>query len=304
MVSALPLRDGDVTFLHENQPPNWQPGGFSVLLIHGLSGCHRSGYMVRMANRFIREGFRCFRMDMRSCGYAADHSRHVTHAGRSDDVIDALQWIAQRTERGPIAAIGISMGGNQLLRGIGRLDHQERRDLDRVCRVAAIAPPIDLLSCSRNMERPLLRPYNRYFIRQLLRKVPSTIASGDAFRRLKLDPQPRTIREFDERVTAPLGGFASAAQYYADAAALPHLRRLDIPTLIIAAEDDPIVPAEIIRAAETSPRLARLITRHGGHAAFVGPRGTNWLDDYLVEWIRSNTATAAAVAGPEPEPTA
>lgn len=283
-------RDGDWLVLHDDRPRTWQPGGPSLLLLHGLCGCHAASYMVRLAARMNAEGVRTFRLDMRGCGAAEQRSHGLTHAGRSDDVIDALDEVARRTESGPISALGVSLGGNQLLLAVGRVDAGVDRfhspGIERLERIAAIAPPIDLTRCSDNMQRWPLRLYNWYFIRGLLRRVPPGVHASEAFQQLSLRPVPRTLRELDQRITAPLGGFADADDYYTQASSAPYLRALARPTLILTSADDPIVPVDVFQQTPMSAAVETAITRHGGHAGFIGRGQQEWIDDRLVEWFK------------------
>lgn len=299
VATPLETRDGDWLVLHDDRPDRWQPGDPTLLLLHGLCGCHAAGYMIRWAERFTRAGVRTFRLDMRGCGAAFERSRQLTHAGRSDDVVDALDEIARQTRSGPLWALGVSMGGNQLLRACGRGDASEAKassgssspGLQRLCRVAAIAPPIDLPCCSENMQRISLRPYNWYFIRALLRRVPPKVQASTEFRQLSLDRLPRTLRELDGRVTAPLGGFADVDDYYRTASSAPYLSQLRRPTLIVAAEDDPIVPVEMFRRRPLSEQVVTTITRRGGHAAYIARDRTRWLDETLMTWFQQAAVT-------------
>lgn len=289
--TPLPVqtRDGDWLVLHDDRPRRWQPGDPSLLLLHGLCGCHAASYMVRLAARMNAEGVRTFRLDMRGCGAAEQRSHGLTHAGRSDDVIDALDEVARHTESGPIAAVGVSMGGNQLLRAVGRVDAGvdpvRGPGIERLQRIAAIAPPIDLTRCSENMQRWPLRFYNWYFIRALLRRVPAGVHASEAFQQLSLRPVPRTLRELDQRITAPLGGFADVDDYYTQASSAPYLNALSRPTLIITSSDDPIVPVDMFHQTPMSAAVETSITRRGGHAGFVGRGQEQWMDDRLVEWF-------------------
>ncbi|WP_068132533.1 YheT family hydrolase [Roseimaritima ulvae] len=294
-------RDGDWLVLHDDAPPAWQPGQPAMLLLHGLCGCHAASYMVRLAARMNAEGIRTFRLDMRGCGAAAERSHSLTHAGRSDDVLDALDEVArltesrqtesQQTASSPIFAVGVSLGGNQLLRAVGRVDAGEDSHgcagIQRLQRIAAIAPPIDLAHCSKNMQRRLLRLYNWYFIRALLQRVPANVQASEAFQQLQLrrQPRPRTLRELDRLVTAPLGGFAGVDDYYTRASSAPYLNALARPTLILTSADDPIVPIETFRQTSMSTAVELSITRRGGHAGFVGRGQEEWVDDQLVEWF-------------------
>lgn len=283
------LADGDAVVLHDICPGGWRPGDPSLLLIHGLCGCHAAGYMTRLAERFGRQGVRSFRMDMRGCGAAFELSRRLTHAGRSEDVLEAIRSVAAITGDGPIWAIGISMGGNQLLKGLGELGSGEASIGDassRLVRAAAVSPPIDLAHCAAHMQRLVMRPYNRYFIRALFKRIPPRVRTSAAFTRLDLRRLPRTIHELDERITAPLSGFTGADDYYQRSAAASRVAANRVKTLVLAAADDPIVPIDCFaRAAWPQPTHLEIVPS-GGHVAFLA-RGVPrcWMDECLSDWF-------------------
>lgn len=293
---VVPVSDGDSAVLHEDLPVDgcldrpWADDAPSLLLIHGLTGCHAAAYMIRLADRFRRLGIRVYRMDMRGVGAAFDLSRNFSHAGRSDDVCAALETIAQRYPNGRLAAIGVSLGGSQLIRAIGRID----AGLDpapswrsRLMGIAAVSPPLDLLRCSDNMQRRLLRPYNQYFIKLLLGHAPRRVTEREDFRRLMGGPPPRTMRELDDRFTAPLSGFASALDYYDQSSCHHVVDSIRSPALILAAKDDPIVPSDCftIRGESWSEPTHLVMTPSGGHVGFVGRRRSPWMDEVLGRWI-------------------
>ena len=284
------LSDGDTVMIHEDRPPGWTTGDPSVLLIHGLCGCHSATYMVRLADRFYRGGTRAFRMDLRGCGAGAEMALGLNHAGRSDDVIAALAWIAERTGAGPIGVLGVSLGGNQLLRGLGRIGGGEDSTpawFGRVRRAMAVAPPIDLARCAANLQRWSMWPYNRYFVRMLLARVPARVRGRAEFRAAIGNAPPRTIRELDDRVTAPLSGFVDSADYYARTSSGTVLRDNPVPTLIVAAGDDPIVPVDCFADfGDGLPSTTRMvITPRGGHVGFIEKASQNWLDDVAANWL-------------------
>lgn len=295
------LADGDQLAMLDDAPPGWKPGDASLLVIHGLCGCSESPYMLRFASRFTHQGVRVFRLNLRGCGVGLGAASKITHAGRSGDVIAALKAIAALTKEGPIAAIGVSLGGNQLLRAMGLAASESQAPArsatvdsctdwhDRIYRVAAISPPIDLKRCSDNMQRFSLRPYNRYFIKYLLERVPDALREHasitDALRML-----PKTMRELDDRVTAPLAGYRDALDYYDHTAAKHVIEHVQVPALILSASNDPIVPVACFEHAtrERWPDYVRLvITRCGGHVGFIG-RGQqrHWMDGLLDRWFQ------------------
>jgi predicted alpha/beta-fold hydrolase len=292
------LTDGDRLALIDDEPQGWQPGDASLLVIHGLCGCSEAPYMLRLASRFTSQGVRVFRLNLRGCGAGVGAANQITHAGRSGDVVSALEMVAKLTQQGPLSAVGVSLGGNQLLRAAGLVgqchEHQAGQWRERLHRIAAVSPPIDLKRCSDNMERRLMRPYNRYFIRHLLERAPEALKSNPIIESAILN-MPRTMRELDERVTAPLAGYENGIDYYRRTAAQPVIQEIQVPTLILSASDDPIVPvgcfAPEVRA--TWPDHVRLvITRGGGHVGFIG-RGEqrHWMDGLLDRWFQFQAQT-------------
>ncbi|MFG0261971.1 MAG: YheT family hydrolase [Novipirellula sp. JB048] len=287
---VVELVDGDAVVLHETCPADWPEEGRSVLLVHGLSGCHRAPYMIRLAKRFHRQAARVFRIDMRGCGEAFGLAKQLTHAGRSDDLLAALETIATLAPRGPLGVVAVSLGGNQILRALGRIG--AGRDprpgwFDRLDRVVAVCPPIDLVRCSENMQRRLLRPYNYYFIRQLMSRIPPRVRARDEFAAQLAQPRPRTLRELDERFTAPLSGFSGAMEYYERSSAANHIGAVEVPTLLLAAGDDPVVPVECFSESKHpwSDATTRLISKHGGHVGFIDRQRNCWMDRVIADWF-------------------
>ncbi len=284
------LVDGDSVMLHDDIPTAWQDDGLSVLLIHGLCGCHASPYMQRFAAALGAIGIRTFRMDMRGCGHAFDLASNVTHAGRSEDVLASLAMIAQLTPQSKLAAVGISLGGNQLLRAVGRVGagHDDPPGWwHRMQFAVAISAPIDLRRCSERMQQLRLRPYNRHFIRHLLDRVPPAVRARVEFQTAIARRRPRTLWEFDDAITAPLSGFLKAEDYYRECSAAPLLDSNPLPTLLLAAADDPIVPIASFRelADKLPPSTTLLCPPRGGHVGFINSDGGSWMDDVLLAWI-------------------
>ena len=287
---VVEVSDGDAIMLHEDCPSGWRQGDRSILLLHGLSGCHSAPYMLRLAREFVSQGVRVDRMDMRGCGAAAELTENLTHAGRSDDLLAALGFIAERNVAGPIHAIGVSLGACQLLRAVGRigagLDPMPWW-FDRLERIAAVAPPLDLQRCSDNMSRWVLRPYNYYFIKSLLERAPARVLQREAFRRELKGPRPRTLRELDDRYTAPMSGFVDARDYYAKSSCNQVAPYNPIPTLVLAAADDPIVPIGcFVDDPKVWPETTELlITKTGGHVGFIDREKRSWMDQALAAWF-------------------
>ncbi|KAA5544563.1 alpha/beta fold hydrolase [Roseiconus nitratireducens] len=288
---TVPLGDGDAIVLHENVPVDGaaaRPGRSArcALLIHGLGGCHRSPYMIRLAGRLLADGWTVYRADMRGAGAGRLLAAGLNHAGRSGDVQAALAFIAARNPGASISAAGVSLGGNQLLLMASRWGSDSKPDwADRLERIVTVAPPIELVRCSENMQRLSRRPYNYYFIRSLFDGAPPRVREHELFRSLAGSGRPRTLFQLDDRLTAPHSGFDGAQDYYARCGAGRSVRCNPIPTLVLAAEDDPIVPASCFRDADWPRSTHLLLTKTGGHAGFITAGRRSWMDDCVVAWM-------------------
>ena len=285
-VRRVALEQGDQLVLHDDRPINWLPRGWVVLMIPGLGSCHQSRYMVRIAARLNDCNVRTFRMDHRGVAAGFQLAQRPGHAGRSEDALAALQRIEDLCPGSPIALIGFSMGGNIALKLLG-----ERPDdlPDDLVRAFVVAPPIDLAECSRKIDARPGRIYQRYFLRHLMRHFRQRRRSIERVRQLELQRTPRSIYEFDDQITAPLSGYVSADDYYRQASAKSWLPLINIPTRIVAANDDPIVPIPSLRDVPRSPSIDLVVTESGGHLGYVAAANSDpdrrWLDWRIVEWV-------------------
>ncbi len=280
------LPDGDSLVVHDDRPAAWREGERVVLLVHGLAGCHGSPYLVRTADKLNQRGVRTFRMDLRGMGAAQHQAQHLAHAGRSRDVEAAVHRVGELCPQSPISLVGFSMGGNLVLKLLGQAASQPPRGLDSAL---AIAPPIDLAHCARALERGPQRLYSKRFTRMLLKLIRQRPQIASRIPEVLAAP-PRGLWEFDDRITAPLSGFRSAEEYYADSSAAAYLGQVRLPTLILAAADDPVVPVDMFPAATISETTSLLVVPRGGHVGFLGRRDGDpdrwWLDWRIVQWVR------------------
>jgi predicted alpha/beta-fold hydrolase len=265
-------------------------------LIHGLAGCHTSGYMQRIADKLNRRGVRAFRMDLRGCGAGGHLARLPYHSGRSEDAAAALAELARLAPGSPVTLVGFSLGGNITLKLAGELGQRPCGGLDSVM---AVCPPVDLAACSRQIQRRANRIYDRYFVRLLVAQIDQrqrlvAEAPAPAWQR-----PPRTLWEFDHGFTAVVCGFGTADNYYAQASSLPLLPQIRLPTLILAAADDPMIPPQPLAGAPLPPAVRLHMSAHGGHLGFVGRRGRDadrrWMDWRVVDWVMA--AGSAATYG-------
>jgi predicted alpha/beta-fold hydrolase len=278
------LPDGDRLVLHDSLPDGWQPGRRTALLVHGLGGCHRSGYMVRMAALLVSHGMRAVRVDLRGCGRGAALARNTYNGACSDDIRAALAEIRAWDPAAPLILIGFSLGGNIALKLAGEATQNPIPGLERV---ATIAPPIDLIRCAALLALPRNRMYDRYFAANLVRQVRLQRRHFADLPPLQF-PRRLTVQVFDEIYTAPQGGFSGALDYYRRASALPIIPRIDVPTFIVAARDDPFIAVEPFETLAGSPLVELQIVPRGGHCGFLGwdgAGGIHWVERRVANWV-------------------
>ena len=270
---------GDKIALHDDCPTGWRSSDQAALLLHGLAGCHGSGYMSRIAHRLNQQGVRTFRMDMRGTGAATGLARLPGHAGRTEDAAAAIEVIANHCPESPLTMIGFSMGGNITLSVLADASNAPIGNLQRGI---AVCPPVDLSKCCRELRQGTSRLYDRYLIHFLVQRWRAT--GGEI-----PGKKPTSIYQFDDEITAPLSGFSDAEDYYAHASSGPRLKEITLPTRILAAEDDPVVAFAASKAAVLSPSVELFHTKTGGHLGYVTHRGVvpggRWMDWLVTEWV-------------------
>jgi uncharacterized protein len=273
------LSDGDQVVLHDDQPPAWRAGDRTALLVHGLCGSHRSGYLVRIAARLNSVGVRTFRLDMRGCGTGRALARHPYHSGRSEDLAAALTAIAAWCPGSPTTLVAFSLGANAALKLLGECGDRPPGHLDRAI---AVCPPVDLAACVRSLERYPGRIYDRFFTGMLLGQVHTSPTLGEHAAHIFARHRPTRLVEFDDAFTAPLSGFGDAATYYRRCSAGPLLPDICIPTTILATVDDPIVPIAPLFSACQGAGVTLLASPHGGHLGFIASGRPRWMDEKVL----------------------
>lgn len=266
-----------------------KPGGEKaaplLVLFHGLEGSSRSHYARSLMRAVGRRGWRGVVVHCRGCGGEPNLLPRAYHSGDSAEV----DWVLRRMRQenaGLLFAAGVSLGANCLLKWLG-----ERGEAARtvVAAAAAVSAPLDLAAANESLSHGLNRLYARHFLKTL---VPAALAKEQRFPGLLSTRDvlsARTLRDFDEAVTAPLHGFRGAADYYAQSSAGQFLGGVRVPTLIVNSRNDPFLPAAFL--PETS-HLAATITLEtpaaGGHVGFVGgsfPGHLDWLPYRLLTFF-------------------
>lgn len=261
----LDTPDGD--FLDLDFTPDPGPDAPIVLVLHGLEGYIRRPYAWGVLSRLFDRGVRGVGLNFRGCGGEPNRAARFYHAGDTGDLAFVVEHLRRRYPGRTVGAIGFSLGGSVILKYLG-----ERGADSPVAAAATICVPFDLAtSCDRIGRGFMGGLYTTYFLRSLRRKIRAKQAVLDE----TIDTGPalhaRTLREFDDALTAPLHGFADADDYYARSDARAFLPRIRVPVLLIQSRDDPIsspaaIPDEQVAA---NRHLVPAFAPGGGHVGFV-----------------------------------
>ena len=276
------LPDGDQLIIHDDQPPNWHPGQRVALLVHGLCGSFRSAYVVRIAAKLRQHGVRTYRLDMRGCGAGRGLAHHPYHSGRSDDIRQALISLQTWFPASPQSLIAFSLGANAALKMLGENTAPLPTLLDQAI---VVSPPVDLAASVNNLSHYPARAYDRFFTTALLAHVDASPTLSERASVIFSRRRPTRLIEFDDAFTAPLSGFRTAANYYKRCSAAQFLSGIYIPTTILMAKDDPIVPWEPLVSSRLSSSTELLLTDHGGHLGFIAPHRQRWMDEMVVQRV-------------------
>ena len=286
------LPDGDFADVDWAEPPS--PIGWALIL-PGLVGDLSSPYATRLFNRLYRAGLRTGLLNYRGLSGSPNRFARAYHAGFTQD-LDLLSR-RLRGRYGPGIAVGYSMGGNLLLKWLGEVKGDAP-----ISAAAAVSAPFLLAAAADNLGIGPARHYGRYLTGQMLDRIRRK------FRVTPPTPMPplhavRSLRDFDEYITAPLHGFANADDYYRRNSCLESLHGIKVPTLIVNAIDDPLVPRATLPTADAlSPQVTLELSPRGGHIGFVGrgrlglPRF--WVEDRLIRFFSGYSGLAAQGARP------
>ena len=280
-----PTPDGDFLDLDFVQD-NGLRDDVLVILLHGLEGSARSGYAYQICRRLFGHGVACVGLNFRSCSGELNRGLRLYHSGETSD----LEWVIERlldhqpTRR--LAAVGISLGGNVLLKYLG-----ERGPAAGLEAAAAWSVPFDLAAGARFMERGFAQQYVGSLLRSLKVKVRARAHELGEHINIESTLKARTFWEFDDAATAPLHGFDGADDYYSQSSSNQFIPSITTPTLIIHSRDDPFLPADAIpeAAMKVNPAVSPLITDHGGHVGFVSGRFPVkphfWAEEVIAGWL-------------------
>lgn len=263
-----------------------QPGKPLVLMFHGLEGSSRSHYTRALLRELKRRGLNGAVPHFRGCSGEPNRKLRAYHSGDAAEIDWILRRFAERFPGVPRYASGVSLGGNALLVWLGQQGSDARKLLTAA---AAISAPHDLTACGHHLARGLNRIYSLNFLATLKRSALTKLVRFPGSYDAKRLRAARNLYEFDEIVTAPLHGFASAEDYWRRASAKPWLKQIEIPTLVLNARNDPFLPAQAFPSEkDISAAVTLELPQEGGHAGFVGgsfPGHLDWLPRRLLHFF-------------------
>ncbi len=290
----IDVGDGDQLVALDSVPKDWRPGQPAALLVHGLGGCARAPYIVRVAAKLTRQGIRVVRMNLRGAGAGFGVAKGIYHAGRTEDLRRVVEWMARRTGEGPLALVGFSLGANLVLKLAAEAADRPLPGFD--C-VLAANPPLDLAACCRYIQRPQNKIYDRNFVRLLRAEVARLHDRFPELGKADLTHAP-TLYDFDDLYTAPRNGFAGAADYYARSSSGPLIPQIQVEGLVVHAADDPFIPPEPFLAIKFPAGLALDLNSYGGHLGYLSRESWDgdrrWLDTRFARWLAQRWANELA----------
>jgi predicted alpha/beta-fold hydrolase len=272
----------------------WQPdraGRHTLLALHGLEGSSEVHYMRGLADAAWRAGWNAVLLNQRNCGGTEHLTPGLYHSGLTADPRAVMTSLATSDGLGRFGVVGYSLGGNLAVKLAGELATSPAP----IDAVVAVCPTIDLERCVRAIERRANIPYQFNFVRNLKARMRRKAAAWpDAFDLSRLG-SIWTIRKFDDVYTAPHHGFGSATNYYERASALRVVDNISVPTLILAAADDPFVPSEQFSdaAVQSNSKVQVYVAPHGGHCAFVSSDGY-WAETTAMDFLTAAMPTGRA----------
>ncbi|MDK9703338.1 MAG: hydrolase [Sulfuritalea sp.] len=272
-----------------------KPGAPCLALFHGLEGSSRSHYARRLMHAAAGRGWHGVVVHFRGCSGEPNRLPRAYHSGDSQEIDWVLRRLRARGDPALFAA-GISLGGNALLKWLAEQGRQASAVIDAA---AAVSAPLDLAAANAALSSGFNLIYAQHFLRTL---IPAAMSKERRFpgridiRRARA---ARTLRDFDDAVTAPLHGFAGADDYYARSSAGPLLGALRVPTLLLHAANDPFLPAAALPRRDALPSAVTFeVTRHGGHVGFVHgalPGRLDWLPQRLLAHFAAHLPASACV---------
>ncbi|HET6141975.1 MAG TPA: alpha/beta fold hydrolase [Candidatus Acidoferrales bacterium] len=273
-------------YCHWQAAPREHP---TLVLIHGLEGSADSGYMLGLAERAFKLGWNAVRLNQRNCGGTESLTPTLYNSGLSRDFSAVLLELIETDSLPEIFFAGYSMGGNLILKMAGEFAGNAPRQLRAV---AGVCPSIELGVCADAVGLRHNFIYQEHFVRNLKNRMQRKAQMYPGEFDLREMNKVKTLREFDNVITATYFGFLDATDYYAKSSALRVAADISVPARIVTAQDDPFVPFSIFSdpTLMNNPCIEVIAPKHGGHCAFVSryPGAERfWAENCLMEFFTS-----------------
>ena len=261
--------------------------GKLIIMFHGLEGYSQSHYARSLMAMAARYGWRGVVPHFRGCSGEANRLLRCYHSGDSREIDWILRRVKTENPQNKICAVGISLGGNMLLKWLGEEGSAACGILERA---AAISAPLDLAAAATELDFGLKRVlYTSHFLRSMRPRALAKVAAHPS----AIDPRAIrasvTFRQFDDLFTAPVHGFKDAADYWRRSSSRPWLDKIAVPTLILNARNDPFLPASALPSdRDVSDAVTLEFPRTGGHVGFVSgkfPGHFNWLPERILRYF-------------------
>lgn len=275
-------RSGDILVGMLDRPAEPRADRPLVILVHGLTGCENSSHVVNAARHLLDRGYRVLRLNLRGCGASRPYCREHYHIGRTADFRRILAQLPDDLTADGVVAVGYSMGGAMLLKYLG-----EEGAFSPLRAAATICAPLDLLQTAEHMMRPRNWLYHTYLLNDLKKE---TLAPGGELvdEERHVVRMARSLRELDDRFISPRYGFRDAEDYYSLCSPLHYMPEIRVPTMVLAASDDPWIPSSYYRGFKwaDNPSLLAVMAEGGGHLGFHAAGSDRpWCDTVLEKFL-------------------
>ena len=256
-----------------------------VVVFHGLEGCIDSHYAGPVMSVIEQQGWRGVFMHFRGCSGEHNRLARSYHSGETGDIGFLIDHLRKRFPGVPLATVGYSLGGNALLKYLGEADRK-----GHVHAAVAISVPYLLVEGARKLNSGFSRLYRRRLIGLLQRKIAGKFNSRECPIDISDVLQLNDFFKFDDKITAPLHGFAGVDDYYSRSSSRQYLKSINVPTLLIHARDDPFMTEDVIPAEDELSACVELeLAESGGHIGFVSGEVPGypvyWLEQRIIEFL-------------------
>jgi predicted alpha/beta-fold hydrolase len=286
-LERLELADGDFIDLA------WATKGLTsqsplVVMLHGLGGNIHSKYIAGLMQAFNARGWRAVLMHFRGASQEPNRLPRAYHSGETEDVGNVLKILSEREPHTKKAIVGISLGGNVLLKWLG-----EQGSQPYVQTAVAVSVPFQLRMIADKVNRGFSRVYQTYLLRQLRQVFTRKWEKHENTLPVSIEDLKalQCFWTFDHNITAPLHGFAHVHEYYRKSSSVHYLHSISTPTLILHALDDPFMTPDVVpKMEELSSMITLELSRRGGHVGFISGnvpgKPIYWLDQRIPEHLQ------------------